>query len=235
VRNQTLGFGLTARFVCLAQAAYFLDGADLARLPYVSGGWGAGRLRLYARAALHAAAVRKHGVAAFEAKRAAAAKRRAAKHKREREAAAAAAAAAAALKSGAAPAAADAATAATVRALRASLRCQIRKTLSFSPGGGPANWRLELPGTTAAVFAHLCGRPGDAQLVTFVKKGAYIDAPLTTAQLLGCSDADVERITSEGWRGSGVLIHPGPDVLLKYKPATLLLAVHGSADFADCF
>ena len=207
----------------------------MARLPYESGGWGAGRLRLYTRASLFAAAVRKHGGSAFEAKRAAAAKRRAAKHKREREAAAAAAAATAALQSGAAPAAADAATAVTTRALRASLRSQVRKALSFSPGGGPANWRLELPGTTSAVFAHLCGRAGDTQLATFVKKGAYIDAPLSTAQLLGCTDADVERITSEGWRGSGVLIHPGPDVLLKYKPATLLLAVHGSAEFSDRF
>lgn len=119
--------------------------------------------------------------------------------------------------------------------MRASLRAQVRKALSFAPGGGPANWRLELPGTTAAVFAHLCGRSGDAQLATFVKKSAYIDAPLTTAQLLGCTEADVERITSEGWRGSGVLIHPGPEVLLKYKPAALLLAVHGSADFSGGF
>jgi hypothetical protein len=116
-----------------------------------------------------------------------------------------------------------------VRALRASLRAQVRKALKFTPSGAPSAWRLELPGVTAPVFAHLADKPHDPHLATFVKKGAYIDAPLPTARLLGIADASA--ITSEGSRGSGVLIMPHEDVLLKYKPATLLLAVHGCAEF----
>jgi hypothetical protein len=226
------GLTAAARFCAsVLQAAFFLDSADLDRLPYETGGWGAGRLRLYERAALAAAAERKFGAAGFAAKRAAAAARRHKKRAREAAAASAAAAADAQLQSAPAAAAPDAALLATVRALRASLRAQVRKALKFTRSGAPDSWRLELPGTSAAVFAQLADKPHDPALRTFIKRGAFLDARVPTARLLGLADAS--SVTSAGYRGSGVLIAPTDEVLLKYKPATMLLAVLGAAEFTD--
>ncbi len=82
-------------------------------------------------------------------------------------------------------------------------------------------WR-QVPGVTAAVFAHLAGIPQDPTLSTLVKKGAFYSVQAFAGDLLR---GEVTRMDS------GVLLRPAETVVLTYKPATMLLSVKGDVMF----
>jgi hypothetical protein len=142
-----------------------------------------------------------------------------------------------------APSPADPETARLAKHIRASLRSQLKPKLQLNEHGSPGTFRIEVrgrrranaphrlaplwrqvPGVTAAVFAHLAGIPQDPTLSTLVKKGAFYSIQTFVDDLL---QGEVRRMD----RG-GVLLRPAETVVLTYKPATMLLSVKGDVMFS---
>ena len=211
-----------------AKSEYFLTTADLQALPCQrwGGGIGCGAPRKFYNAAdLEAAALRKYGEAGLRNKKEAQLKRESKKRQREE-------AANEALASLAPPAVNAFSTlmgssaAATTAALRKSLLKLSKKALGFEQGGGPKDWRVEVPGVMPATFAALAGRPTDAALRTFAKAGAYHSHEIDACELYGCRESEMHRV----FKREGVGLQIDDRVLLKYKPSDMTLTLRGGCD-----
>ena len=212
-----------------AKSQYFLTPDDLRSLNVQSagGGIGCGRpTNFYNPVELQAAAIRKHGEAGFKAKKEARMKRESKKRAREE----AADDALEALQTAAPPPPAAAAAAAAgpeTTALRKSLLKLAKKVLGFTEGGGPKNWRVEVPAVRAATFAALAGRPADSTLRTFVKAGAYHSHDVDATALFAVRDSsELLRV----FKREGVGIQIDDRVTLKYKPSDMTLSLHGGGE-----
>ena len=214
-----------------AKKLFCLETADLAELPcqLSGGGLGCGApKKWYQCTDLHRAANAKHGSEGFMQKRQARFKRAQNKRKRDDATRNVAAANHARLATGSGQPAAvaeDKAVAATAVKLRRSLLKLAKREMGFKDSGAPRDIRVEVPGVGAATFAHLRGVPSDPTLATLVKQGAYYSVRIDTGKLFG-KTADLSRFFAR----AGVGQELGESITLKYKPSTMSLTLHASAD-----
>jgi hypothetical protein len=228
-------------FVCPKDAKkdYFLttDEIRFVDCERIGGGIGCGPpMRCYQHRDLIKVCLEKYGLEELRKKLEARSKRNANKRAREEKAEQALEQAQKKLKSStttsdASVPAAAAKDTAEVKTLRASLLKIAKKGMGFDMSGSPKNWRIEVPGMTAGMFAALMDRPTDVDLATFVKKGAYY-----TEEKHDANDFFGISKPTQLWktfRREGVTQQIGSGITVRFKPSCNELSVNLWAEITD--
>jgi hypothetical protein len=107
--------------------------------------------------------------------------------------------------------------------LRASLLKLARKAACVMEGNSHKVWSVDVPCVKPDMVAALINRPDDSVSKTPFKVNKALSVKLHACHLFGCDEADLLQVFYRDGVGVQIL----DDILLRYKPAKLMLSVQG--------